>query len=69
MISKSFFDLVHLDLGHWYNVTEKGVIQAVGNFTQQRRINLQGFRKVVAYVVDLVVSIWSLLRKILVMSC
>jgi len=51
MISTSCFALLHLDLGHCYNVTEKGVMKVVENCTQLREINLQGCWKVVADVV------------------
>ncbi|RHN59764.1 putative leucine-rich repeat domain, L domain-containing protein [Medicago truncatula] len=60
MISTSCFGLLHLDLGHCYNVTENGVMQIVENCTQLREINLQGCCKVVAdvFVAEIFLASW-----------
>jgi F-box and leucine-rich repeat protein 2/20 len=69
MISTSCFGLLHLDLGHCYNVTGKGVMQVVENCKQLREINLQGCCLVLDYVVDSMVFKRPSLRKIMAPSC
>ncbi|PNX84279.1 F-box/LRR-repeat protein, partial [Trifolium pratense] len=46
VISTSCFRLMQLDLGHCYDVTEKGVMQVLKNCAQLREINLQDCGKV-----------------------
>jgi F-box/leucine-rich repeat protein 2/20 len=63
-ISTGCLGLLELDLGHCYDITEKGVMQVVENCTQLREINLQDCLKVASDVVDLMISIRPSLKKI-----
>ncbi|XP_045789473.1 F-box/LRR-repeat protein 2-like [Trifolium pratense] len=63
-ISKFFPRLLQLDLGHCYDVTDKGVGLAVENFTHLREINLRQCRKVSTNIVSSMIFSRPSLRKI-----
>ncbi|KAK2449591.1 F-box/LRR-repeat protein [Trifolium repens] len=63
-ISTGCLGLLQLDLGHCYDITEKGVMQVVENCTQLREINLQDCLNVASDVVELMIFIRPSLKKI-----
>jgi F-box/leucine-rich repeat protein 2/20 len=63
-ISKILPRLLQLDLGHFYDVTDKGVRLAVENCTHLREINLRHCRKMSTNIVSSVIFSRPSLRKI-----